>query len=111
MNELVERLSKGDHPVAMQRCKDAHELKEMLERDFALVKFTGTRGGTEVAFDIDKSRSRLDADFETPRGNIHLEGELVLNYERVRMIAEVDVETRKGTGHLEPIVEKSTDAA
>ena len=111
MNELVETLSNGDHPVAMERCKDVQALQEMLERGYVLVKFTGTKGGTELGFEIDKSRSRLDTNFDSPKGSIHLEGELVLNYERVRMIADIKVKTRKGKGHLQPIIEQAPVAA
>ena len=107
MNELVEKLSTGKHPVAAERCKDTKELQEMLERRYVLIKFTGTRGGTELGFQIDEARSSLEADFETPAGSIHLEGELELNYEPVRMVVDIDVKTLKGEGHLE-IREKET---
>ena len=79
----------------------------MLERGYALIKFTDTKGGTELGFAIDKSRSQLESDFDTPKGSIHLEGELVLNYEPVCMVADINVKTRKGKGHLQPIIEES----
>ena len=34
MNELVERLSKGKHPVASTRTKNVEEFKEMLSNYF-----------------------------------------------------------------------------
>jgi hypothetical protein len=102
MNELVARLCEGKHPVAAERAKDAAELKESLDRGFILLKFTDTQGGTELGFKIDCTRSNFsDADFSLGRGVISLVGELVLNYDRVRIKAEIDVATLAGTGCLE----------
>ena len=105
MNELVERLSKGDHPVAFGRGEDtAKDLKERIDRGFVLVKFTGTQGGTELGLSLDKNATDVSgADFEQTTGTVHLVGDLILNYERVRCIADIDLATLKGTGHLEHI--------
>ncbi len=40
MDELGQRLSEGDHPVATQRYKSAEELKQAIDRGYVLVKFT-----------------------------------------------------------------------
>lgn len=111
MDELVTTLSTGKHPVAMERCKDLKELQEMLDRNYVLVKFIETQGGTELGFKLDNNTSRLDADFEAGTGTIHLEGELELNYEKVRMFADIDIATRKGSGYLQPINQEKSGAA
>lgn len=102
MNELVARLCDGDHPIVAERAKNVAEFKESLDRGFVLLKFTDTQGGTELGFRIDPARSDYSsADFATGTGSVQLAGELVLNYDRVLIKAEVDLATLKGTGHLE----------
>ena len=102
MNELVERLSTGKHNVAVTRYKSAKELKECIDRRFVLVKFTETQGGTELGYKLDMDKSRTDeADFDSPKGVVRLVGELTLNYENVRCIADIDLESLTGKGNLE----------
>lgn len=40
-------------------------------------------------------------DFAQSTGAVHLAGKLTLNYVPVRFIADIDLATLKGTGHLE----------
>ena len=102
MDELVQRLAEGDHPVATQRYNSAEELKQAIDRGYVLVKFTATRGGTELVSGLDPALTHLrDADFTQATGHIHLVGNLTLNYVKVRCIADVDIATREGQGHLE----------
>ena len=106
MNELVERLTKKSNKVAVERSKNAAELKEQIDREFVLIKFTETQGGTELGYKLDMERSKLDdADFDKVKGNVLLVGELTLNYDRVRCFADVNLRTLKGKGHLEVIGE------
>ena len=102
MDELVQRLAEGDHPVVMQRYKSAEELKQALDRGYVLVKFTDTRGGTELGFRLDNAATDLSqADFSQATGRVHVVGNLTLNYVKVRGVADVDVATLEGKGHLE----------
>ena len=104
MDELVQRLSEGDHPIVTQRYQTAAELKHAIDRGYVLVKFTDTRGGTELGFRLDNALTNLgNADFGQPSGVVHLAGNLTLNYVKVRGIADVDVATFEGKGHLEII--------
>ncbi len=101
MNELVKRLSEQKQPVAAERAGDYHGLKEQIDREFVLIKFTETKGGTELGYKIDKKASNTGgADFEKGQGTVHLEGDLVLNYVPVRCIADIDLKTLRGTGYL-----------
>ena len=45
------------------------------------------------------------ANFETQTGEVHLVGNLTLNYEKLRCIADLDLQTLSGQGHLELIEE------
>lgn len=102
MDELVQRLAEGDHPVVTQRYKTAEELKQAIERGYVLVKFTDTRGGTELGLRLDNVHTQLStADFARPAGLVRLVGNLTLNYVKVRGVAEVNVATLEGKGHLE----------
>lgn len=101
MDELVERLAKGDHPVVTRRAESAEELKDSIDRGYVLVTFTDTRGGTELGIRLDEDATDLSAaDFEQATGSVHLEGNLTLNYVKVRCVVDVDIATLEGKGHL-----------
>jgi hypothetical protein len=102
MDELVQRLSEGDHPVVTGRHKTAAELDQAIDRGYVLVKFTDTRGGTELGVRLNNALTNLSgADFGKGTGTVHLAGSLTLNYVKVRCIADVDIATLEGKGHLE----------
>lgn len=102
MDELVQRLSEGEHPVVTQRYKSAEELKQAIDRSYVLVKFTDTRGGTELGVRLDNALTDLSqADWGQSTGTVHLAGNLTLNYVKVRCVADVDVTALEGKGHLE----------
>ncbi len=101
MSDLVERLSSGTHPVSAARYKSGDEFAAAVARGFVLVKFTGTRGGTELGFKIDKERSTID--FANPSGKIQLVGPLTLDYVPVECVVEIDVHSREGAGALRPL--------
>jgi len=103
---LVSRLSKGKHRVesSLRPEKTAQAFKERIDLGYVHLKFTETRGGTELGVRLD--RDALDvsqADFEKQSGTVHLEGELTLDYVKVRCIADIDLKTFTGEGHLVPV--------
>jgi len=101
MNELVERLTKGPHPIVAERSASSQELREQIGRGFVLLKFPNTRGGTELGSRLDMEKTRLDGvDFEGGTGTVHLVGNLTLNYDKVQLVADIDLASLKGTGHL-----------
>jgi hypothetical protein len=68
---------------------------------YVFIKFTGTRGGTDLGVRIDKQATDLSqADLGVGTGTAHIEGTLTLNYVRVRCVADIDLSTLSGTGHL-----------
>lgn len=102
-DDLVKQLSTGDHvvEVGLRPEKSVSAFKERLEQNFIHIKFTETRGGTELGMKLD--RDALDvsqADFESASGMVHLEGELSLDLVNVRCIADIDLQTLTGRGHL-----------
>ena len=104
MNELVKRLSEGVHPVelVLRPERTAEALKACLKRRYVHIKFTATRGGTELGVRIgddifEGAMAALDDGAET----LHLSGDLVLDYVPVRCVADIDLANWQGTGCLE----------
>jgi hypothetical protein len=97
MSSLVERLSNGEHAVTLVRYKSTAELEEAVERGFVLVKFTETKGGTELGFKIDQEQSRTA--FSSGE-KIRLVGPLTLDYVEVTCVVEIDAKSLTGTGGL-----------
>jgi hypothetical protein len=106
VNELVKYLSQGEHAieVALRPDLSVPRFKECIDRGVVHVKFPNTRGGTELGVRVDTEATDLSgANFEQGFGSVRLVGNLRLNYVDVRCIANIDLSTLKGFGHIEPI--------
>ncbi len=106
MDELVARLCKGKHPIkaGLLSGKTAEAFQKRIEGGYVHIEFTKTQGGTILGMELDMEASDLSkADFEGQSGNVHLVGSLVLNYEEVRCIADIDLATLEGEGRLETV--------
>jgi uncharacterized protein YbdZ (MbtH family) len=102
-HDLVDRLCEGDHPVeaGLRPERTPKTFKEAIDRNYIHIRFTGTKGGTELGFRLDRECSNLsEADFEKATGNVHVEGNLTLDYVKVRCLADIDLKTLEGMGHL-----------
>jgi uncharacterized protein YbdZ (MbtH family) len=100
---LVERLCEGDHTVevALRPERSAALFKEAIDREYVHIRFTQTRGGTELGIRLNQSASDFSAaDFQNARGTAHVEGNLTLDYVKVKCIADIDLSTLTGTGRL-----------
>ena len=100
---LVDRLCEGDHPIeaGLRPEKTAKLFNEAIDRNYVLIKFTKTMGGTELGVRLDRDSCDFGkADFENESGMVHVEGSLTLDYVKVRCIADLDLTTLEGTGHL-----------
>jgi hypothetical protein len=103
MDDLVQRLSEGNHKVVVGGPQTTLEdfKKRVEDMGYVFIKFTETRGGTDLGVRVDKSATRIDgASFENATGTVHVEGTLTLNYVKVRCIADIDLATLQGTGRL-----------
>jgi hypothetical protein len=106
VDELVARLSTGDHRVeaSLRPEKTVNALKECIDRGYVNIKFTDTKGGTELGFKLDRDASDLSkADFSSESGSCRLAGNLTLNYVKVQCIADLDLKTLEGKGYLVPL--------
>jgi hypothetical protein len=111
---LVDLLSVGNHPVevALRPERSARLFKEAIDRNYVHIKFTQTKGGTELGFSLDREGSKLNAtDLENETGIAHLEGVLTLDYVKVKCIADIDLSTLQGEGHLVKLVIKEKSVA
>ena len=102
-DDLVMRLATGDHPVeaGLRPEKTAEVFKAAIDRGYVHIKFTETKGGTELGVRLDtKASDWSQADFSQATGSVHVEGTLTLNYVKVRCVADLQLKTLTGTGHL-----------
>lgn len=103
---LVSRLCRGEHAVevSLRPETSARAFKAAIDRNYVHIKFTGTRGGTELGMRLDRAASNLTgADFDKGTGSVHLEGELTLDYVPVRCIADINLTSLSGSGRLQRV--------
>jgi len=111
---LVDRLCEGDHPVevGLRPNRSAELFKEALDRNYIHIKFTQTQGGTELGVRLDREHCDFSvADFEKAEGTVYIEGNLTLDYVRVKCIADIHLSTLDGKGHLEKVETKELSVA
>lgn len=100
---LVDRLCEQQHPVeaGLRPEKSVKLFKDAIDRNYVHIKFTGTRGGTELGVRLDRDACDFtNADFDNGAGTVHVEGGLTLDYVKVRCIADIDLANLQGTGQL-----------
>jgi uncharacterized protein YbdZ (MbtH family) len=109
---LVDRLCEGEHPVevGLHPERTVLRFREAIDCNYMHIKFTNTRGGTELSFRLDCEACDFEeADFESRTGKAHIEGELTLDYVKVRCIADIDLSALEGKGHLMKAAEEAGD--
>jgi len=111
MNELVQRLTKEQPVIVSLRPEPTlAAFKAALDRKYVHVKFTETRGGTELGLRLEPGSYDLSgADLEQGTGQVTLSGVLTLDYVRVRCHAKIDVASLAGTGWLEILPEEKAE--
>jgi hypothetical protein len=102
MDELTQRLAVAQPVTVGGPDPSAAELRRRMEEiGTVFIKFTETRGGTDLGLGLDRAASDLSAaDFEQGTGSVHVEGTLFLNDDPVRCIADIDLASLNGTGRL-----------
>jgi hypothetical protein len=105
MDELVKRLTKRQPIEADGGVKGTVDgFKESIDLGYVHIKFTETKGGTNLGVRLVKELCDYSkADFAAKKGIVKVGGELTLNYEKVRCLAEVNLATLHGEGWLEYI--------
>jgi hypothetical protein len=114
MNELVTKLTTGKHPVeiVLRPERTVAALRECIERGYVHIKFTDTRGGTELGVRLDRAQTNLNGeDFSTGQGEVRLAGSLTLDYVPVKCVAIINLSELNGEGWLEPEAAQSQSVA
>jgi uncharacterized protein YbdZ (MbtH family) len=109
---LVDRLCEGNHLVeaGLRPEKTVKLFKEAIDRDYVHIKFTQTRGGTELGVRLDRDECDFSqANYENGSGAVHIVGNLTLDYVRVRCVADIDLKTLEGKGRLEKVEAQAGD--
>lgn len=74
-DDLVNGLADGDHPVeaGLHPERTFKILQECIDRGYVHIKFSDTKGGTELGVRLDRDASDLSqADFASHTGTVHL---------------------------------------
>jgi hypothetical protein len=111
LNDLIQRLTVEHQQVVVGGPDPSvDELqKRATEIGYVFIKFVDTRGGTELGVRVDQAATDLShADFANGSGSAHIEGRLTLDYVKVRCIADIDLASLSGTGHLVKVEEVLT---
>ncbi|MFB6777224.1 MULTISPECIES: hypothetical protein [unclassified Streptomyces] len=107
MDELVERLSKEGQKVVVGGPSPSLEefQRRLTEMGYVFVKFPDSGGTTDLGVRVDEAATDLGgADFAKGTGSVHVEGTLTLNYVQVRCLADIDLTSLSGSGHLVALV-------
>ncbi len=105
MSELVQKLSSGEHDVKVNILPEntVAALKRCIDQGYVHLKFTRTRGGTDLYVPLDEEKTDItQGDFDSATGIVKLIGNLNLDYVPVKCVAKIDLATLSGKGHLEP---------
>jgi hypothetical protein len=113
MNELTQRLTVDQPVVVGGPDPTLAELERRLnDIGHVFIKFTETRGGTDLGIRVDRPAcDDSAADFSSGTGTVHIEGTITLNHDPVRCIATIDLGTLKGSGHLVLVEQAEVEAA
>ncbi|SEG84498.1 Uncharacterized conserved protein YbdZ, MbtH family [Actinacidiphila yanglinensis] len=107
---LVSRLSAREHPVEV-RLRDGEDLAVTAARGQIRLYFPTTQGGTELTVPVDPAASDLTAARSgADSGTVRFVGEFVLDYERVRCEATVELTSLTGYGRLRPVPDRAAHA-
>ena len=101
---LVDRLAIGNHPavVCLRPEPSLRLFKDTLDSGYLRVKFTDTNPGTELGMQLNKDACNFEeANFEKGTGSIHVVGDSSLDFTRVRCVADINLDSLAGHGHLE----------
>jgi len=108
LSDLTRALT-NKQPVAIGSYeRSAEELKWAIDRNYIHIKFIKAR--FEMGVQLIQSQCEYgNGDFEKASGKIHLVGALILKYDKVKLVADIDLATCEGTGYLIPLNDEEWD--
>lgn len=104
MDKLVEFLAEGSHPVCviLKPEKTLDELIQCFKRKFINLEFTDTKGGTEIGINIGPN-STNENEINHLTKEVYIEGELYMNFVKVKVESNIKVCDFSGFGSLKII--------
>jgi len=102
MDKLLKKLSENEHTVKFEeRIDDYNVIKQRIKGGLIFLTYIETHDATELGLNLDKGNCDFDtADFENRCGQIHIEGECMLNFVSIRIIADINLATRIGKARM-----------
>ena len=101
MNKLIAFLGEQRKVTNGGGSNSAGDLKKQIEKEHVYLNFADTEGQTDLCMRLDvKNTDLTKSDFLTGKGFVHLEGEAILNFEKVRCVADISLENLEGLGSL-----------
>lgn len=108
LNDLVKLLTE-EHEIECTRPeKTVKALQESINRDYVHITFKKTE--TELGVKLYRQECSLNVDFENQSGCIHIVGGLILNYVKVKCIADINLSTCEGKGYIVPVTDEEYSA-
>lgn len=104
-SRTVSFLTQGWHPIS---CKSIYnscqDVREAIAKHHFHLTFLDTEGQTCLSMTLNPQKTLLEeADFETGTGMIQLEGNLTLDFVKVKCLARITLPSLEGEGTLEKI--------
>ncbi len=101
MDDLIKRLEKKQAVEIRRPEKTVQAIQQSIERNLVHLHFLNT--STELGVNLDIEKCKINQDyFEKCSGEIHIEGDLILNFTPVRCVANIDLSTCEGEAYIIP---------
>lgn len=104
-NELVKKLMKEQTVQIIRYLENSkpsiEKLRRAVEVGYILVKFSETKGGTELGCNVKNENPRCSVEWKDSKIIFH--GRLKLDFTPILVHATIDLTTFQGTGYVEPI--------
>ncbi|HEV2992742.1 MAG TPA: MbtH family protein [Candidatus Angelobacter sp.] len=103
---LLQRFANPDQLVEVVVGTDStvSALMTCIGNGYIPMKFTDADGEVELGVILDRDAVAIHAvDFENHKGIIHLEGDLIISCQKIRCIADINLETFSGRGCLRAV--------
>ena len=102
-DNLVDRLCESRQPllVLLESKKDIHAIEQAIENGFLNVRLLGTKGGTELVVSIKESKLVHRSNRSSKSTILKFLACLVLNYENIYCLAEINLNDFTGYGHFQ----------
>jgi hypothetical protein len=100
-DSLVSFLTAGEQPVVMDRYSSALDVAEAAQDGVLLLRCTGTRGGSELTFELAAAEAGEAARaIRAGQPRFELQGTLTLNDADLQVSASIDRENLSGTARF-----------